>query len=162
LVVWLVAGHCGRPQPFPEIPADSTRHGMTRPPIATIVALKPALHQSTVAAAQRIIGALIGAVAAGLLLLIPANEHGLRLFSIDRGLEVVAIVLIMHAVVVRLWNYAMYTGAIAAAVLVLLDLPQPTDYSAEGYRVAWTLAGVAIGVAVVLVADRLGKRTARS
>jgi hypothetical protein len=190
LVVWLLAGRRDMRPPIPEIPGDTARRGLTRPmiafavlravaiagamalafglslshgywlPIATIIALKPSLHQSTVTAAQRIVGALIGAVAAGLILLIPANVHGLRLFSVDRGLEVVAIVLIMHAVAIRIWNYAIYTAAIAAAVLVLLDLLQPTDYSAEGYRVAWTLAGVAIGVAVMFLADLLGKRAA--
>jgi hypothetical protein len=188
-LVWLVAGRKDMAQPVAEIPADAARRKLTAPmiafsviravaiggavalafglnlshgywlPIATIIALKPDLHQSTVMAAQRIIGALIGAGAAALLLLIPANVHGLRLFSVDRGLEVVAIVLIMHAVAIRAWNYAIYNGAIAAAVLLLLDLFQPTDYSAEGYRVAWTLAGVAIGVFVMFVAGLLSKRT---
>jgi hypothetical protein len=190
--VWLVAGRRDMPQPVAEIPADSAPRGLTRPviafsglravaiagsvalafgldlphglwlPIATMIALKASLEQSAVAAVQRIIGALIGAIAAGLLLLIPANVHGLELFSVDRGLEVVAIVLIMHAVAVRIWNYALYTGAIAAAVLILADLPQPTNYSAEGYRVAWTLAGVGIGVCVMLLAGLLARRTARS
>ena len=41
--------------------------------------------------------ALTGAVAAALVLLIPAGEHGLRLFAISRGLEVVVLVLLMHA-----------------------------------------------------------------
>jgi uncharacterized membrane protein YccC len=180
------------PPPMPEIPADTGRRGLSRPviafavlralaiaaaialafglnlshgywlPIATIIAMKPSLRQSTVMATQRSVGALIGAVAAGLVLLIPANLHGLRLFSVDRGLEVVAIVLVMHAVAIRMWNYAMYTGAIAAAVLILLDLPQPTDYAAEGYRVAWTLAGVAIGVFVLLLGGLLAKRTQHS
>jgi uncharacterized membrane protein YccC len=110
--------------------------------------------------AQRIIGALIGAIAAGLLLLIPNAVHGLHLFAVDRGLEVVAIVLFIHAVAIRIWNYALYTAAVAAAVLILIDLLQPTDYSAEGYRVAWTMAGVAIGVSVMALAGLLSKRTA--
>jgi uncharacterized membrane protein YccC len=189
-VVWLVAGRRDMAQPFAEIPADATRRKLTRPvlgfsllrgiaiagavalafglnlshgywlPIATIVALKPSLHQSTVMSAQRIIGALIGAVAAGLLLLIPSAVHGLHLFAVDRGLEVVAIVLFIHAVAIRIWNYALYTAAVAAAVLTLIDLLQPTDYSAEGYRVAWTLAGVAIGISVMVLAGLLSRRTA--
>ena len=53
----------------------------------------------------------------------------------------VAIVLIMHAVAIRLVNYALYSAAIAAAVLTLLDLPQPANYGAEGDRVLWTLCG---------------------
>ena len=107
-------------------------------------------------------GALIGAVAAALLLLIPASEHGLRLFAIERGLEVVALVLLMHGAAIRFWNYALYTGAIAAGVLILVDLPQPSNYSAEGYRVLWTLCGVAIGVLVMLLAGLLAKRTAKA
>ena len=38
-------------------------------------------------------------------------------------------------------NYALYCAAIAAAVLILLDLPQPSNYAAEGDRVLWTLCG---------------------
>jgi len=102
--------------------------------------------------------ALIGAVAAALLLLIPANEHGLKLLSITHGLEVVAIVLLMHAAGIRFWNYAFYYGATSAAVLILLDLPQPSNYGAEGYRVLWALCGVAIGVLVMLLAGLLAKR----
>ena len=153
------------PQPVAEIPGDTSRRKLTRPiiafaviralaiagsvaiafgwnlshadwlPIATIIALKPSLEQSTLVAVQRVIGALIGAGVAMLVLLIPANEHGLRLFEVSRGLEVVAIVLVMHGVAIRFWNYAFYTAAIAAAVLILLDIPQPSNYSAEGYRV---------------------------
>ena len=83
-------------------------------PIATIVAMKPSLQQTTLVAVERLAGALIGAAAALLLLLIPANEHGLKLLSITDGLEVVALVLFMHGAVIRLWNYALYSGAIAA------------------------------------------------
>lgn len=192
LAVWLAAGRRDMPPPLPEIPTDNARRRLSPPviafavlraiaiagaialafglnlshgywlPIATIIAMKPSLHQSTVFAAQRTVGALIGAVAAGLLLLIPANVHGLKLLSVDHGLAVVAIVLIMHAAAIRMWNYAMYTAAIAAAVLTLLDLPQPANYSAEGYRVAWTLAGVAIGLVVMLLAGLLAKRAKRS
>ena len=131
-------------------------------PIAAIVAMKPSLEQATLVAVQRLAGALIGAAAAVLLLLIPANEHGLRLLSITHGLEVVAIVLFMHAAAVRFWNYALYCGAIAAGVLILLDLPQPSNYGAEGYRVLWTLCGVAIGVLVMLLAGLLAKRTGKA
>jgi len=112
--------------------------------------------------AQRLAGALIGAAAAALLLLIPANEHGLRLLSVTHGLEVVAIVLFMHAAGIRFWNYALYCGAIAAGVLILVDLPQPSNYAAEGYRVLWTLCGVGIGVLVMLLAGLLARRTAKA
>jgi uncharacterized membrane protein YccC len=97
-----------------------------------------------------------------LLLLIPASEHGLRLFAISLGLEVVALVLFTHGAAIRFWNYALYNGAIAAGVLILLDLPQPSNYAAEGYRVLWTLCGVAVGVLVMLLAGLLTRRTAKA
>ena len=128
--------------------------------VGAIVSMTPSLEQSALIAAQRVAGALIGGVAAGLLLLIPANVHGLRLLATDRGLEVVALVLLIHAVGTRFYNYALYYSAISAGVLLLIDLPQPTDYADEGYRVLWTLCGVAIGVLVMFLAGLLGKRRA--
>jgi Fusaric acid resistance protein-like len=189
---WLICGRQDRPQPWAELPGDTSRRKLTRPlvmfallraivmagtvalafglnlshgywmAIAAIVSMKASLDQTTLTAVQRLIGALIGAVAAALLLLIPASEHGLRLFAIDRGLEVVALVLLMHGAAVRFWNYALYCGAIAAAVLILLDLPHPSDYAAEGYRVLWTACGVGIGVLVMLLAALLAKRTTKT
>ena len=191
-VAWLICGRRDMPQPVAEIPGDTSTRKLSRPiiafaviralaiagsvaiafgwnlshadwlPIATIIALRASLEQSTLMAAQRVIGALIGAGAAMLVLLIPANEHGLRLFEVSRGLEVVAIVLVMHGVAIRFWNYAFYTAAIATAVLILLDIPQPSNYSAEGYRVLWTVIGVSIGVLVMLLAGLLAKRTAKT
>ena len=43
-----------------------------------------------------------------------------------------------------------------------MDLPQPSNYGAEGYRVLWTLCGVAIGVLVMLLAGLLARRTAKA
>jgi uncharacterized membrane protein YgaE (UPF0421/DUF939 family) len=123
-----------------------------------MIAMKPSFEQSTLVGLQRIAGAVIGATAAALVLLIPANEHGLRLFAIDHGLEMVTLVLVMHAIAIRFWNYALYTAAIAAGVLVLIDLPRPLDYAAEGYRVLWTLCGIGIGVLVIFLAGLLGRR----
>ncbi len=190
LIAWLIRGRKDRPQPVAELPGDTSRRKLTRPlimfaviravalagtvalafgldlshgywlPIAAMIAMKPSLEQSTLVAVQRLSGALIGAAAAALLLLLPANEHGLRLFAIERGLEVVALVLLMHGAAIRFWNYALYCGAIAAGVLILVDLPQPSNYGAEGYRVLWTLCGVGIGVLVMLLAGLLAKRTA--
>jgi len=189
---WLIRRREDRPQPVAELPGDTSRRKLTRPlimfaairavalagtvalafglnlshgywmPIATMIAMKPSLEQSTLVAVQRLAGALIGAAAAALLLLllIPANEHGLRLFAIERGLEVVALVLLMHGAAIRFWNYALYCAAIAAGVLILVDLPQPSNYGAEGYRVLWTLCGAGIGVLVMLLAGLLAKRTA--
>jgi fusaric acid resistance family protein len=187
---WLIRGRRDRPQPFAEIPGDTARQKLTPPliafavlralviagtvalafglnlshgywmPIAAMVAMKPSLEQATLIAVQRLAGALIGAAAAVLLLLIPANEHGSKLLAISLGLEVVALVFFIHGAAIRFWNYAVYTGAIAAGVLILLDLPQPSNYGAEGYRILWTLCGVAIGVLVMLLAGLLGKRRA--
>jgi fusaric acid resistance family protein len=192
LIMWLIRGRNDMPQPVAEIPGDTSPRKLTGPmiafsvlravaiagsvalafglslshaqwlPIATIIAVKPSLQQSTISAAQRVIGALLGAGIAILLLLIPADQNGLRLLTIVHALDVVAIILLMHAVAIRLWNYAIYTSAIAAAVLILEDLAQPSDYSAEGDRVLWTLAGTGIGVFVMLIAGLLAKRSASS
>jgi hypothetical protein len=188
---WLIRGRADRPQPVAELPGDTSRRSLTRPvvmfaliralaiagasalafglnlshgawiPIATIIAMKPDLGQSTLRAAQRTAGAAIGAAAAALLLLIPASESGLRLLDIVHGLEIVAIVLLMHGVAVRFLNYALYSAAIAAGVLILLDLPQPSNFDAVGYRVAWTAAGVGIAVLVMLLAGLLARPTAK-
>ncbi|WP_433476484.1 FUSC family protein [Spirillospora sp. CA-142024] len=191
-VWWLISGRADSPQPLAEIPGDTSRKELTPPlimfaviralviagtialafgpnlshgywiPIAAMIAMKPNLEQATLVSAQRLAGALIGAVAAGLLLLVPASEHGLRLFAVDRGLEVVALVLFMHGAGIRFWNYTLYNAAIAAGVLILVDIPQPSDYAAEGYRVLWTLCGVGIGVLVMLLAGLFTERTAKA
>jgi len=141
--------------------ATSASHGYWLP-IGAIVAMKPSLAQSTITAVQRVAGALIGGVVAGLVLLIPANVHGLHLLMTDSGLEVVALILLIHGVGIRFYNYALYYSAISAAVLLLIDLPQPTNYGDEGYRLLWTLCGVAIGVLVMFLASLLGRRTAKA
>jgi Fusaric acid resistance protein-like len=191
-IAWLILGRQDQPQPIAEIPGDTSPRKLTPPivmfavlrtvviagttaiafganpshglwlVVAAIIAMKPSLEQSTVTAMQRLAGALIGAGAAILLLLIPANVHGLHLVAVTRGLEVVALVLLAHAVATRFWNYAIYCAAIAAGVLTLMDLLQPTDYSAEGYRVLWTLCGVAIAALVMLLAGLLAKRTVKA
>jgi len=187
-VEWLIRGRTDRPQPMAELPGDTARRSLTRPvimfaliralaiagaaalafglnlshgywiPIATMIAMKPDLGSSALIAFQRLAGAAIGAGAAALLLLIPANETGLRLLALVHGLEIVAIVLLMHGVATRFWNYAVYCAAIAAGVLILLDLPQPGNFDAVGYRVAWTACGVGIGLLVMLIAGLLAKR----
>ncbi|WP_381802701.1 FUSC family protein [Streptomyces niveus] len=189
---WLISGRQDRPQPIEEIPGDISRRKLTAPlimfaliralvmagtvalafglnlshgvwlPIAAMIAMKPSLAQATLVSAQRLVGAAIGAVAAALLLLVPASETGLRLFAVERGFEVVALVLLMHGVAIHFWNYALYSAAIAAGVLILVDLPQPSDYAAEGYRVLWTLCGVAIALLVMLLAGLLAKHTAKT
>jgi hypothetical protein len=184
---WLIRGRADRPQPMAELPGDTSRRSLTKPvvmfaliralaiagaaalafglnlshgvwmPVATMIAMKPDLGQSTLVAAQRLAGAAIGAAAAALLLLIPANESGLRLLDIVHGLEIVAIVLLMHGMATRFWNYALYCAAIAAGVLILLELPQPSNFDAVGYRVAWTASGVGIGVFVMILGGLLAR-----
>lgn len=188
-VVWLIRGRHDQHQPFAEMPGDTSRRKLTPPliafaliraiaiaitfalafglnlphgywmPIAAIVAIKASLDQTTIAAAQRIAGALIGSAAAILLLLIPASENGIRLFSVDRGLEVVALVLLMHAVAIRYWNYALYYATITAAALTLTDLLHPSNYADEGEKVLWTLSGAGIAVIVMLLAGLISKRS---
>jgi hypothetical protein len=191
-IAWLIRGRKDERPLVSEVPGDTSRQPLTRPvimfmvlraavvggtvalafglnlshgywmPIAAVIAMKPSLADTTLVAVQRLVGAAVGAGLAALLLLIPANESGLTLLSITHGLEVIAIVLFMHAASVRFWNYAAYTAAIAAGVLILLDIPQPSNYGAEGYRVLWTLCGVGIGVLVMLLAALLARRTAKA
>ncbi len=97
----------------------------------------------------------------GRLLLIPGSATGIRVVAIEHGLEIVAIVILMHGAALRFWNYAFYCGAIAAEVLILVDLPQPSTYSAVGYRVLWTVCGAGIGLLVMLLAGVLARRSGR-
>ena len=63
---------------------------------------------------------------------------------------------------IRFWNYAFYTAAIAAGVLIAMDLPNPSNYSAEADRVLCTLVGVAIALIVMLLGNLLAKRIAKA
>jgi uncharacterized membrane protein YgaE (UPF0421/DUF939 family) len=63
--------------------------------------MKASLDQTTVVAVQRLAGALFGAVAAALVLLIPTSEHGLRLVTVTIGLQVVAFVILVNGVGIR-------------------------------------------------------------
>ncbi|MEU3444121.1 FUSC family protein [Streptomyces griseoincarnatus] len=189
---WLLRGRTDQSKPFSELPGDTSRRKLTRPlilfaviravaiagavalafgldlsygswiPIAAMIAMKPRLEQAALASAQRLAGALIGSIVAALLLWVTANESGLKLFAVHRGLEMVALVLLMHGALTRFWNYALYSAAIAAGALILVGLPQPSDNAAEGYRVLWTLCGVGIGLSVMLLAGLLAKRTAKT
>ncbi|BCJ39983.1 hypothetical protein GCM10010168_28410 [Actinoplanes ianthinogenes] len=180
-LLWLARGRVVRTSPFPEIPGDTSPRPLTRPviifavlravlvagavaiafglhapnadwlPIATIVALKPSLEQSRLVAAQRLAGAILGAALATTLLLSVDSEV---------ALGVALIVLASVAVCIRFVNYALYTGAVAATVLIAMDLPHPDDLAAEGERVLYTFVGLAIGVAGMLAADLLQKRAA--
>ena len=131
-------------------------------PIAALIAMKPDLNQTAVVAAQRLAGALIGAAAAVLLLLIPANESGTKLVAVELALYVVVIAILMQGAGIRFWNYAFYTAAIAAGVLLAADLSHPSNYSAEGQRVLYTLIGVTIALLVMLLGNLLAKLSAKA
>jgi uncharacterized membrane protein YgaE (UPF0421/DUF939 family) len=122
-------------------------------PIAALVAMKSSLAQSTLAAMQRLAGAIIGAVVAALFLLTVDNKI---------VLEVVLVVLGTLAGSIRAVNYALYCAALAGAVLIADDLPHPTNLADEGRRVLFTFAGVGIAVIVMLLAGLLQKRTAKA
>jgi hypothetical protein len=184
---WLARGRADRPPAVAELPGGTARRKLTRPiasfaviralviagtvaiafganlshgywmVITAMVAMKPSLEQTTLTSSQRLLGALIGAGGAALVLLIPASEHGAKLAAVEHGLAVVALILLMHGAAIRFWNYALYCGAIAAGVLILVDLPQPGNYDAVGYRVLWTLCGAAIAVVVMLLAGLLAR-----
>ena len=122
-------------------------------PVACLVAMKSSLQQSTLAAMQRLSGAIIGAVVAALFLL-----------TVDTKivLEVVIVILGTLAGSIRAVNYAFYCAAMAGMVLIAEDLPHPSDLATEGRRVLFTFAGVGIAVVVMLLAGLLQKRTAKA
>ena len=122
-------------------------------PVATIIALKPDLEQSTLLAEQRAVGTLIGALVAAVFLLTVDSKHAL-----------VAVIVIFFAAMASLFkvNYALFCAALAAAVLIALDLPNPTNFSAEGRRVLYTVAGVALAVIVSLLLGLLKERSAKA
>ena len=122
-------------------------------PIACLIAMKSSLAQSTLVAAQRLAGAIIGAVVAALFLLTVDNKI---------VLEVVIVILGTLAGSIRAVNYAFYCAALAGCVLIADDLPHPTDLADEGRRVLFTFAGVGIAVVVMLLAGLLQKRTAKA
>ena len=122
-------------------------------PVACLVAMKSSLQQSTLAALQRLSGAIIGAVVAALFLL-----------TVDTKivLEVVIVILGTLAGSIRAVNYAFYCAAMAGMVLIAEDIPHPSDLATEGRRVLFTFAGVGIAVVVMLLAGLLQKRTAKA
>jgi Fusaric acid resistance protein-like len=181
LVVWLARRRRAVVSHFTEIPGDTTPMKLTRPfvlfaviravavaisvaiafglnlpyadwmPVATIVAMKPSLAQSALFAEQRLAGAVIGAATAALFLL-----------TIDNRLALVVAVIIFSALAVSIRgvNYALYCAAVAAAVLIAIDLPNPSNLGNEGRRVLFTFIGVGIAVVVLFIANLLQKRLA--
>jgi uncharacterized membrane protein YccC len=122
-------------------------------PVATLVAMKPSLQQSTLIAEQRLAGAIIGAAVAALFLLTITSKT---------GLEVVIVILGTLAGSIRAVNYALYCAAVAGAVLIALDVPHPSNLADEARRILFTFVGVGIAVVVMLLANLLQKRTAKA
>ena len=74
----------------------------------------------------------------------------------------IIVVLFAVAASIRFVNYAWYTAAVAAGLLIAMDVPHPSNLADEGRRILFTLAGVGIAVIVLFLADRLRKRTAKA
>jgi hypothetical protein len=121
-------------------------------PVATLVAMKPSLGQSTLAAEQRLAGAILGAAVAALFLLTVGSKY---------ALGVVIVILGALAGSIRAVNYALYCAAVAGAVLIAMDLPHPSNLADEGRRVLFTFIGVGIAVLVMFLANLLQNRTAK-
>ena len=122
-------------------------------PFAVIIAMKPDLQQSTFIAVQRVAGTILGAAVAAVVLLAVDNRT---------ALEVIIVVLFAVAASIRFVNYAWYTAAMAAALLIAMDVPHPSNFAGEGRRILFTFAGVGIAVIVMFLADLLRKRTAKA
>jgi uncharacterized membrane protein YgaE (UPF0421/DUF939 family) len=174
LVGWLVRGRQAQASNFPELPDNSTRTELTKPvvlfcllrafavavafgfhlpnadwmPIATLVAMKTTLGQATLAAEQRIVGTLIGALVAVAFLLTVDSVH---------ALEAVIVIAAAFAASFRAVNYAFYCAAVATVVLIAVDIPNPSNLATEGRRVLFTFLGPGIGILVLLLAGLLQK-----
>jgi uncharacterized membrane protein YgaE (UPF0421/DUF939 family) len=120
--------------------------------IAAIIAMKPSLQQSALVAEQRVAGTIVGAAVA-VLVLLPVDNI--------TALEVIVVVLLALAASIRTMSYTFYTAAVAAAVLIAADVPDPSNLTHEGRRILFTLAGVGIAIIVLLLAGLLQKRTAK-
>jgi uncharacterized membrane protein YccC len=122
-------------------------------PLATLIAMKPTLQQSALRGAQRLVGTALGAAIAVVFLVTATSP---------RALEEIIILLMGAGISIYSVNYACYTAAIAGAVLIALDLPHPTNLAAEGRRIFFTFAGIAIAIVVMFLASLLQKRKARA
>ena len=120
-------------------------------PIATLVAMKSSLGQATLAAEQRLAGAVMGALIATFFLLTVTNKH---------VLQVIVIVLGAFAASFRATTYAFYCAAMAGLVLIAEDVSHPTNLSAERRRVLFTFLGLGIGIGVLVLAELIQKRQA--
>jgi len=181
-VGWLVKGRKEQATHFPEI-SGNTQTALTRPvvlffvikalaiaiavaiafgfsipnadwmPIATLVATQATLGQAALASEQRFVGALFGALLAALLL-----------FTVDnrRALEIVIVIFATVAAAFRGANYAIYCIFMAAVVLIVDDVSNPTNHSAEGRRVLFTFIGLGIGLVVLVLAGLIKKHSSKT
>jgi hypothetical protein len=120
-------------------------------PIAAQVAMKPNAQQSKLAATQRVVGTILGAVVASALLL-TVDEH----YALAGAIVLLALV----GGAFRTANYALYTIGIAATALIALDISDPTNLATEGLRILFTFIGVAVAIAVMALARVLTKQAA--
>ena len=118
-------------------------------PLATLIAMKPTLQQSTLRATQRLLGTALGAGIAAVFLVTVTSL---------RTLEEIVVLLMGGGISIYGVNYALYTAAVAGAALIAIDLPNPTDLNAEGQRIFFTFAGIAIAVVVTVLGTLLQKR----
>jgi uncharacterized membrane protein YccC len=100
---------------------------------------------------QRLVGTALGAGIAAVFL-VTVSSH--------RALEEIIIVLMGLGMAIYAVNYVFYTAGIAAAVLIAMDLPHPTDLAAEGRRIFYTFAGIGIAIVVMVLASVLQSRRA--
>ena len=104
-------------------------------PVAALVAMRSSLEQSRMVAGQRLFGTIIGALVAALLLVAVDDKT---------ALEVVVVLLGPFAAMIRASSYTWYCATVAALVLIAMDLPNPSDLTAEGRRVLFTFVGVGV------------------
>lgn len=102
------------------------------------------------AAEQRLVGAMMGAGLACLVVL-----------TVDDKLLLLVIMVVLSAVefAFQFVNNALYNAAVSAYALIAMDLSTHSSLAVEGQRVLYTLIGVGIAVAVTLIAQWLQDRS---
>ncbi|MFF2571761.1 FUSC family protein [Streptomyces sp. NPDC058084] len=120
-------------------------------PVAALVAMKPSLGQSTLVAAQRLTGTVIGAALAAAVLM-----------GVDNKIVMGAVIVVLGGLAgaVRAVSYTWYIAAVAGTVLIAEGLPHPTVLAEEARRIGFTFAGVGIAVVVTYLAGLLAGHAA--
>jgi hypothetical protein len=179
-IIWLAHGRGAQDHPFPDIlPGDTPTVPLSRPiilfavvralavaiavaiawglnvpnadwmPISALIAMRGNLQQSSLVAEQRLAGTTIGALVAAVFL---SSVHN------TKALVVIVVLLGALAAMTRAASYTWYSAAVAALVLIAMDLPHPENFSAEGRRILFTFVGVGIAVVVSFLAALLARR----